>query len=104
MPRMIIRLIANISILVGIYLFARMIYGAVNGSAAAQLVHESQGFVSNTVIALALDLPIPFHLISVGLLLQRRWLPHSWARIAFLAAVISGCWLGIALMSKIFLL
>jgi hypothetical protein len=47
MLSMIIRLIANISILAGIYLFARTIYGAVNGSAASQLVHESQGFVWN---------------------------------------------------------
>ena len=37
MPRMIVRLIANIAILVGIYLFARMIYGAVYGCPAVQL-------------------------------------------------------------------
>lgn len=101
---MIVRLIANIAILVGMFLFARMIYGALNGSLAARLVHESQGFGSNNVIALALGLPVPVHVISVGLLLQRRRLSHSWARIAFLAAVISGCWLGVALVTKIFLL
>ena len=104
MSRMTVRLIANIAILVGIYLLARTIYGAANGSAAARLVHESQGFVSSTVIALALDLPVPFHVISVGLLFQRRWLSHSWAKTAFPATVISGGWLGVALVTKVFLL
>lgn len=100
MSRMIVRLIANTSILVGVYLFAMMIYGSVNGSLAAQLFPESPESVSNTVVALALSLPVPFHVISVGLLLQRRWLSQSWARIAFLAVVISGCWLGVAIGMK----
>ena len=104
MARMIVRLIANGAILVGIYLVAMMIYGIVNGFPAVLVVHESQGFGSNTAIALALGLPVPFHVISVGLLLQRRWLSHSWARIAFPAAVISGCWLGVALVARIILL
>lgn len=104
MPRIIVRLIANVSILVGIYLIAKMIYGAVNGFPAAPFVNESQGFMSNTLFALALGLPVPFHVISVGLLLKRRWLSPSWARIAFPAAVISGGWLGVALLTKIFLL
>jgi hypothetical protein len=113
---MIVRLIANGSILVGVYLFARMLYGSVNGSLAAQLFPESQEAVSNTVVVLALSLPLPFHVISVGLLLQRcwlshlwariaflavvSWLSHLWARIAFLAVVISGCWLGVAIGIK----
>ena len=100
MSRIIVRLIANASILVGVYLFAKMIYGSVNGSLVAQLFPESQESVSNTVVALALSLPLPFHVISVGLLLQRRWLSHSWARIAFLAVVISGSWLGVAIGMK----
>ena len=104
MPRMIVRLIANTAILVGLYLFASMIYGAANGSLDARLFPESQESLSNTLVALALGLPVPFHLISVGLLLQRRWLPHSGARISFLAVVISGCWLGTAIGIKLFVL
>jgi hypothetical protein len=79
-----------------------MVYGTVNGSLAVQLFPESQGSVSNTVAALVLGFPVPFHVISVGLLLQRRWLPQSLARISFLAVVISGCWLGAALGIKLF--
>ena len=104
MSKRIVRVIANAAIAVGLYLFARMIYGAVNGFPAAPFVNKSQGVVSNTLFALALGLPVPFHVISVGLLLQRRWLSPSWARIAFPAVVISGGWLGVALLTKIFLL
>ena len=104
MSRMVIRLIANVVILVGLYLFARMIYGAANGSLTAQLFPESQESVSNTLVALSLGLAVPFHVISVGLILQRRWLPHSWARISYLAVVISGCWLGAAIGVKVFVL
>jgi hypothetical protein len=102
MPGMIVRLIANATILVGFYLFAMMICGAVNGSLAAQLFPESQESVSDTVVALVLGLPLPFHVIAVGLLLQRRWLPHSWAKISFMSVVISGCWLGTAIGMKLF--
>ena len=102
MSKRIVRLIANAAIAVGFYLFVRMIFSAVTGSLAAQLFPESQESMGNTAIALVLGLPVPFHVISIGLLLQRRWLPHSWARISFLAAVISGCWLGAALGIKLF--
>jgi len=104
MSRMIVRLFANVAILVGLFLFARMIYGTVNGSLAAQLFPESQESVSNTLVAISLGLAVPLHVISVGLLLQRRWLPSSWARICFLAVVISGCWLGTAVGVKLFVL
>jgi hypothetical protein len=104
MSRIIVRLIATAAILAGLYLFVRMISGAVNGSLAAQLFPESPESVSNTLVALSLGLPVPLHVTSIGLLLQRRWLPHSWARISFLAVVISGCWLGAAVGVKLFVL
>ena len=98
------RLIANAAIAVGLYLFARMIYGATNGSLVAQLFPESHESAWYTAAALALALPVSFHVISVGLLLQRRWLPHSWTRISLLATIISGSWLGAALGIKLFVI
>lgn len=95
-----VRLIANAAIAVGIYLFVRMIFSALTGSLAARLFPESPESMENTAIALVLGLPVPFHVISVGLILQRRWLPHPWARISIPAVVISGCWLGAALGIK----
>ena len=96
------RLIANASIAVGFFLFARVIYGAVNGSLVAQLFPESQKSAWDTVVAVALSLPVPFHVIAVGLILQRRWLPRSWTRISLPATIISGCWLAAALGIKWF--
>ena len=99
-----LRLIANAAIAVGLFLFARMIYGAANGSLVARLFPESQESVWYTAAALVLALPVSFHVISVGLVLQRCWLPPSLGRISFLAAVFSGCWLGAALGFKLFVL
>jgi hypothetical protein len=42
--------------------------------------------------------------MAVGLILQRRWLSRGWSKTAWLAVVISGCWLGAALGIKLFFL
>jgi hypothetical protein len=99
----------------------------------AQLFPEAQQLWTNNLYAIGLSLPVPLHVISVGFVLQRRWLsPHGrrivwlapvplhvisvgfvlqrrWLsphgrRIVWLAVIISGCWLGVALVIKEFLL
>ena len=97
------RLIANGAIIVGFILLARVIYGASDGTLAARYFPESRVSLPNTILALGLGLPVPLHVISVGLFLKRRWLSPLWIRIALIAVVISGCWLGIALAVKLFL-
>ncbi len=100
MLRTIFRLLANTAIIVGVFLLVRVIYGAVDGFLTAQLLPESRGILWNTAVALGLGLPIPLHVIAIGLVLQRRWLPDWWAKISVPAVVISGCWLGAALTIK----
>ncbi|MEE9497066.1 MAG: hypothetical protein V3V39_11115 [Desulfobacterales bacterium] len=104
MPRNIIRLIAKVAVVVGLFLLVRVIYHADSGSLLAQLFPESQQLWANNLYAIGLSLPVPFHVISIGFVLQRRWLPPHWIRIVWLAVVISGCWLGVTLGIKIFLL
>jgi len=104
MPRNIIRLIAKFAVVVGVFLLVRVIYHAASGSLLAQLFPESQQSWANNLYAIGLSIPIPLHVISIGFVLQRRWLPPHWIRIAWLAVVISGCWLGVALVIKTFLL
>ncbi len=41
------------------------------------------------------------HVIAVGLILQKKQLARGWARLAWWAAVFSGCWLGAALVFKL---
>jgi len=104
MPRNIISLIGKVAVAVGLFLLVRVIYHAASGSLVAQLFPESQQSWANNLYAIGLSLPVPLHVISIGLVLQHRWLPPHWIQIAWLAAVISGCWLGVALMIKLFLL
>ncbi len=103
MQKMIFRCIANTAIVVGFFLLAKVIYGAVDGSIGAHFT-ESQEPMQSTIFALLLRLPVPLHVISVGLLLQRHWLSPAWAKFTLLAAIISGCWLGAALAIKWFVL
>jgi hypothetical protein len=104
MPRNLIRLIAKVAVVVGVFLLARVIYHAASGFLLAQLFPESQQSWANNLYAIGLSLPIPLHVISIGFVLQRRWLPPHWIRIAWLSVAISGCWLGVALVIKTFLL
>jgi hypothetical protein len=104
MPRTIIRLIANVAVAVGLLLLVRVFYHSANGSVVAELFPESQRSWISNLYAIALSLPVPFHVISVGFVMQRRWLSPHWTRIAWLAVVISGCWIGVALVIKIVLL
>lgn len=54
--------------------------------------------------ALTLSLPVPFHVFAIGLILQHRLLSPAWQKIAWGCIVVSGLWLGAALMAKTVLL
>ena len=99
-----IRFIAKAAVAVGLILLIRVIFLAANGALAARLFPESQHTWVNYLYALGLSLPVPLHVISVGLVLQRKWLPPHWTRIVWLAVFISGCWLGVVLVIKGFLI
>ncbi len=101
---MLSRVVANILIFVGLFLLVRVLYSAVTGSLVARPFAQSQGLWIRNVFALGLSLPVPFHVISIGLVLQRRWFPPLWTRVAWLAVVVSGCWLGAALGIKMLVL
>ncbi len=96
-----VRALGNTVIVAGVYLLVRVLHKAVTGSLVPQVVSQSVGSWMGMAFALGLTLPIPFHVISIGLVLQRRWLPVRWAAAARLAIVISGCWLGVALCAKL---
>jgi hypothetical protein len=104
MFKVITRVAANVLIVVGLFLLVRVLNNAVTGSLVAQLFAQSQGTWIRNVCALGLSLPVPFHVISVGLVLQRRRLPPRWTKAAWLAVVVSGCWLGAALGIKMLVL
>jgi len=104
MFKMISRAIANLVILVGLFLLVKIIYSAATGSLTAQIFAASQESWIKRVSALGLSLPLPLHVITVGLILQRRWLAPPWARFAWIAVAVSGCWLGMALGIKLLII
>ena len=104
MLRIIARVAANVLVAVGLFLLARVLHNAANGSLVGQLFAQSQGSWIRNAYALGLSLPVPFHLISVGILLQRSALPPPWARSVGFAAVVSGLWLGVALGIRMLIL
>jgi len=101
---LIARVSGNVIVIVGLGLLAGVIYRTATGSLAEQLFSRSQGSWIQSMYALGLSLPVPFHVISIGLVLQKRWLPPPWAKAAWLAIVLSGCWLGASLGIRLFLL
>ena len=97
MGKIIVRLIANLVVLVGFFLLGRILCNSANGALAQQYFGGSPESGILNVYALGLGLPVPLHIISVGLVLQLRWLSPIWAKSAGWAVIVSGCWLGLAL-------
>ena len=97
---MVIRVTANAVMIVGFLFLANILYGAISGSLAVRVftgLHQS--WIYN-VYALGLILPVPFHIIAIGLILKRKWLSPFWARAAWPAIFFSGCWLCVAMGIK----
>ncbi len=98
---MLVRIIANTTILAGLFLLGRVICQATTGGLAAQYPALPPGLHAYGLLALGLSLPVPMHVIAVGLILQKKRLARGWARLAWWAVVFSGCWLGAALLFKL---
>ena len=94
------KVLANTVVVVGLLLLVRVFHEAATGSLVGRVLPNATVSSATTALALGLALPIPFHVISIGLIVQRRWLPRRLARIAWWAIVTSGCWLGVALAVK----
>ena len=95
MPRF--RWLCAFIIAIGILLLIKVFYEAWNDMLVATIFTQEQAD-SNPALysfyAFCLSLAIPYHVISIGLILQRKWLSHTWKKIALFAIVTSGCWLG----------
>lgn len=97
----IVRIAMNLILLAGFFLLVRLIYNAITGELVSEMQHEYRNIELTTVKALLITLPIPLHVIAIGLILQKRWFSKVWKRIAWFAIIASGMWLGIALLIRI---
>lgn len=102
--RIAVRAVAGGVIGVGILLLLRLVMSVWDGSIAAHGPGRVEPFWVRAALGFVLRLPVPLHVISVGLILQSRWLSPAMARTAWVAVVVSGCWLGGALAVRLFLL
>ena len=99
-----IRVLANGIVLIGLFLLGRVICQVAYGAVAVPAATLPAGTGAQGLASLGLRLPVPLHVIAVGLFLQKRWLAPRWARLAWWAVVFSGGWLGAALLIKQFFL
>jgi len=97
MGKMVVLVTANLVILIGLFLLGRVLCNSFSGVAAQQYFGNFPVSGLQKVYALGLSLPVPLHVIAVGLVLQLHWLPPIWVKAARWGVVISGCWLGLAL-------
>lgn len=99
-----VRIFATAVSAVGLVLLARLLVQLPGGSLARELFPSAEPSAMSSLAAAVLGIPVPFHVISVGLILQRRWLSPTWARIAWICVVASGLWLGASLAVRAVLL
>jgi len=94
------RVSATVVSVVGVVLLIRLVFDAASGALTRELAVRGIEVNGSVLTALVLTLPVPLHIIAIGLIVQKRWLPPRWQRVAWVAIVGSGCWLGLALISK----
>jgi hypothetical protein len=99
-----VRILANAVVAAGVILFIRTMHHSINGTLVIRVFEKSTDLWTTNLWALALMMPIPFHVMAVGLILQKRYLSQTWKRIAWFSVVISGCWLGLSLFIRVFIL
>jgi len=97
----IFRIFATSISVVGIVLLIRMCYHIPTGDLVKNYNSGWEVNTRNTLLAIALFLPIPLHVISIGMIIQKRWLTLKMKKIAWYSIVSSGMWLGIALAFKL---
>ncbi len=100
MGKMVVRAGANLVILIGFFLLGRALCSSASAAATQQYFGTSPESWLKNVCALGLSLPVPLHIISVGLVLQLRWISPRRAKVARWAVAVSGCWLGLALVIR----
>ncbi|BCS88831.1 hypothetical protein [Pseudodesulfovibrio sediminis] len=100
----IIQNICNTVTIIGLCLVGVVLLKYYDGGLAPKYFPESLHTDKHHVYGLLLALPIPLHVTFIGLIVQKRWLSANMARFAWIGITVSGIWLGIALLIKIFAL
>lgn len=84
----------------GLILLAMVLIDWQTGTLAAKHFPDLEHEVGHHLAGLILSLPIPLHVIFIGLIMQKRWLGPAWSRFAWFGIVTSGLWLGATLLYR----
>jgi len=95
------RLLASAVTLIGICLLVLALADWQTGLLAEKFFPEATHAREHHLYGLLLALPVPLHIIFIGLIVQKRWLSPTMARFALVGIITSGLWLGAALIIKI---
>ena len=97
------RIIASATSIVGICLLGLVLYEGYTGALAGQFFPDIEHTPAHHFGGLLLALPVPLHVIFIGLIVQKKWLSIGWAKFAWVGIVGSGMWLGVALGIKLYM-
>lgn len=103
-PERLFRRVCAVITLVGIGLLVLVLRDAITGALTHDFFPSLDHTPGHHLIALLLALPVPLHVIFIGQILQKRWLPRKWQKIAWIGITGSGVWLGVALAVRLFVL
>ncbi|MCJ2165545.1 MULTISPECIES: hypothetical protein [unclassified Pseudodesulfovibrio] len=98
--RGIVRNICTTVTLIGLCLLGVVGLEAYEGKLVALFFPGMDHSVKHQAYALLLSLPVPLHVVFIGLIIQKQWLTRGMARFAWIGIVVSGLWLGAALAVK----
>lgn len=97
------RIGASVVSLVGVCLLVLVVRDWFNGILTGEFFPDTTHTYKHHLGGLLLALPVPLHVIFIGLIVQKKWLSPPMARFAWVGIVSSGMWLGVALAVKLFL-
>ncbi len=94
----IFRLLASMVSVIGIGLLVIVLMDWQAGTLAPRYFPELEHMTKHHIYGLLLALPVPLHVIFIGLIVQKQWLSPIWQRFAWVGIVTSGLWLGASIV------
>lgn len=94
------RIFATLISIAGVGLLVKVFILFYTGTLSDDIHAEWAGDDSKNIYSLLLALPVPLHVISIGMIIQKKWLSPLLGKIAWFSIVTSGVWLGISLFIK----
>ncbi len=85
----------------GLWILVNVVYEYFTGTLSSEIEIDWSKINHKNLVALLLALPIPLHVISIGLIIQKKWLYPKIRKVAWIAITASGIWLGMALLVKL---